>query len=341
MAFNDIYMNNGVSLIDITPNMTSENTPSPYSVSATSYYSPYYAWKAFSGNVNDSWTASSNSSHITFDFSVNTEIDAVILFLATGNNDFGGKTVKIQGSYDNVGYYDLWQEQNPITGSERIIQFNQRYNYRYYRVDVQGGSNWFAIYSIRFLKINQSDKKLTIHKTLKANLKQTVDAGIKELHLTEDGGFYTYDKDGNLVQIGHDHEHKDVLDKLTEDSNGNLLYNGKEISTGGASTTGGSNVKREKLKITANGITEITTDIVMEDISKVDFYISVNGLLYIDGITANLNSDNKIVISLAGLGFDLEKTDNVYLIYCEEVKQTNNENNGTCNGDFGLSLREW
>lgn len=139
--------------------------------------------------------------------------------------------------------------------------------------------------------------------------------------------------------IGKVHPNKDVLDKITEDSNGNLLYDGKEISTGTGSASG--NIKRKKLTISTNGVTEITTDIVMTDISKVDFYIVVNGQIYIDGITANLNPDNKIVISLAGLGFDLEKTDNVYLIYCEEVKQTNNENNGTCNGDFGLSLREW
>ena len=75
----------------------------------------------------------------------------------------------------------------------------------------------------------KEERKLTIHKTLKENLKQTVDAGTKQLHLTEDGGFYTYDKDGNLVQIGHDHENKDILEKLTLGTNGELLFDGKTI----------------------------------------------------------------------------------------------------------------
>lgn len=48
-----------------------------------------------------------------------------------------------------------------------------------------------------------------------------------------------YVKKGEIVE-GHTHENKTVLDKLTEDSNGTLLFDGKEIEGGGSGNAGKS-----------------------------------------------------------------------------------------------------
>lgn len=138
----------------------------------------------------------------------------------------------------------------------------------------------------------------------------------------------TQDIHGNLLYNGnpiisgdgHTHENKIVLDKLTQGTDGELLYNGKAISSG--STVVGDTIiltKRIRLNVDSNGQTEFVTTITPNmAINDIELSMIIRGVTYIEEVTGKINPSGQLVITFSGTDFQIETTDDVYLVYTQK-----------------------
>lgn len=146
-----------MALINITPTMTSNTTPSPYVVSASSQYSEIYApWKAFDGKTGyeNTWGTISNTPYgwIKIDFGIEKRIDA---FSVTSRNYTdqadAPKTMILYGSNDDSNYSQILEVNNQILWSSverRLFNLPNPVSYRYYRLNCiqnNGKSNYVVI----------------------------------------------------------------------------------------------------------------------------------------------------------------------------------------------------
>lgn len=181
----------------------------------------------------------------------------------------------------------------------------------------------------RLFQGNGIGKKLTEYSDLitgYVNLEELKTANPRiehKLYITDDDNIYIY-KNGDYAKFGgHNHSNYDVLGKLSEDENGNLLYDGKLIEGTGTGDGFSSSLKKIKLTVETDGQTEFTTELSPEtSIDKMDFYFVIGNNIYIDEISISLNGDRKVVVTYDNTGFDLETTDSVYLLYSEEIESS-------------------
>ena len=154
-----------MALINITPLMTSNTTPSPYVVSASSVYgSVSQPWKAFDNLMTSeatSWlTAIGNvTGWIKIDFSIETRINAFSVgnCVSSISNQFP-KSIILYGSNDDL-YYDyikkidsqiLWDN---IKTETRLYNLDFSVTYRYYKIMIvenNGNPSYSAIGEIKF-----------------------------------------------------------------------------------------------------------------------------------------------------------------------------------------------
>jgi hypothetical protein len=152
--------------------MTSDTTPAPYVVSASSNYSTDYpAWKAFDGtfiDVLDAWATASTttSGWIKFDFGASTKVDAITLYArynSNGTEIATPKTFIVYGSDDDMNYEQIVSLQNQIIWNSkegRQFKFDTSVDYRYYKIvviDVNGAT----IAVIGNIKFWQNDGTIT------------------------------------------------------------------------------------------------------------------------------------------------------------------------------------
>jgi hypothetical protein len=160
-----------MALIDITPVMTSNTTPSPYVVSASSTYSTYTGvWTIFDG-VNSStdtmtWaSASTPTGWIKIDFGSIKKVDAFTMYRRKyiDPSDLTPKSFILYGSNDDIIYEQLLSVNNQIlwtVGEGRLYKINSSVNYRYYRINIAEG-NTGSIIGIGELKFWQDDGTTT------------------------------------------------------------------------------------------------------------------------------------------------------------------------------------
>lgn len=161
-----------MALIDITPIMTSNTTPSPYVVSASSEFNAgYKAWNAFDNTVNDStsdgWVSSASPNQwLKIDFNKSTVINSYEIT----NRGYAGdvkipKSWILQGSNDDLTWKDLdtrtneFVEQTPM--SKKMFKCG-RHAYRYYRLyinEYHNPSSYISIGQLRFFVETGSDRK--------------------------------------------------------------------------------------------------------------------------------------------------------------------------------------
>lgn len=147
---------------NITPIMTSNITPAPYVVSASSSYdtSTYQPWKAFDASVGSAWATQNNiiNGHITLDFSKDTVINAFSITCRTmgGDNISVPKNFTLQGSKDGSYFEDIKSITNEtgwVPGGTKSYNLENNVSYRYYRINIaenNGQSLYSAIGELRF-----------------------------------------------------------------------------------------------------------------------------------------------------------------------------------------------
>ena len=161
-----------------SPCMTSDNTPSPYSCSASSNYGLNQSlgsngtFAAFDGNSNTIWHSESENGNawIKFDFGKPTTIAGIILFPRKQYPEQLCYTGDIQGSNDDSTYTNIvsFQSLPQISGNESITHsFDSPVTYRFYKIAnmrsyylYNGG--YVSIGEIKFIKskgdVNMSQK---------------------------------------------------------------------------------------------------------------------------------------------------------------------------------------
>lgn len=149
-----------MALIDITPTMTSNTTPSPYVVSGSSIHLTRNFYNVFTSDMTVSWHSGSGNQHwIQLDFGNSVEVD---YFSMSGASSHAPKEFSLYGSNDGAIYEKIYSttETNWLASIEtRLFKLNTTYKYRYYKIStasnngyVAGGNPHTIIFAIRFYK---------------------------------------------------------------------------------------------------------------------------------------------------------------------------------------------
>lgn len=147
-------------LVKVSPIMTSANTPAPYEVTASSYYSNNHApWYAFDGNetyVNNVgyWSSGGFDGSIIINYSKPTPIDCFSVY-------GGYSTVAIYGSDDNKTYTLLKTYNVGSSDSSKAVMYylDKQTKYTYYKFYFSGTRDWIAIMEIEmFMQKTCSEK---------------------------------------------------------------------------------------------------------------------------------------------------------------------------------------
>jgi F5/8 type C domain len=151
---------------DVTPNMTANNAPSPYVVSASGNYSGYYPWKAFNGTTTDNtdgWLMNSQTAWISFNFGSTKTIKQYALKVRNASD--GPTMVPKEWTFEgsNTGAFTgeqtvLDTQMNQTTWGQtekRFFPINNNTAYRYYRLNISqnnGNATYIGIGEIEMME---------------------------------------------------------------------------------------------------------------------------------------------------------------------------------------------
>jgi hypothetical protein len=144
-----------MALVDITPIMTSNTTPAPYVVSASSEYgSTLRAYNAF--NPNGEWVsaASTPTGWLKIDFGSATKTDALSINGRGGELNTNVKNFIIYGSSDDLIYEQIKSVDNQIlwTSNEtRLFTFDKTVTYRYYKIVISSNNGGAVVGIVRIM----------------------------------------------------------------------------------------------------------------------------------------------------------------------------------------------
>lgn len=163
-----------MALIDITPVMTSNNTPTPYVVgTSTVFNSSFEGYKLFNNTLidtNDGWLASGVSGAMAFDFGVPTQIRAFSLTArmenssttTTGYSTVAPKSFALYGSNSSMttGFELLYSGDNEIywnSKESRMFKLKETYSYRYYKLIIISNNGHASSCGLGLFKFYQDD----------------------------------------------------------------------------------------------------------------------------------------------------------------------------------------
>lgn len=124
---------------DIVPTMTSNNTPAPYVISASSEPAggSGYAWNAFDDDLTTYWTPSSDTDEwIKVDLGNEVKVKKVRIKTIPS---FGIKNFKVQGSNDDINWTDLYVGIANDTDDWQEFNLTTTGKFRYYRIYIIDG----------------------------------------------------------------------------------------------------------------------------------------------------------------------------------------------------------
>lgn len=237
-----------MSLINITPVMTSNTTPSPYIVNSSTVYGSFYAWKAFN-NINtvenDAWVSTTSTGWISLYFGTIVTIKAfsISASVLTGiYNTTSPKNFTLQGSNDGINYKDLKSFSNEVNwthGETRIFVLDNEYSYPYFRLNITA-NNGYGVIEIGELKFLRDYHTEYINSTKTSLLyclpKNTTNAMISRLNDFREGllGFANDgDNYGTLWMV--DNKGKAMI-PMASMANADILFNGVANKTNTAYT---------------------------------------------------------------------------------------------------------
>lgn len=150
---------NDDSLVDITPTMTSNTTPSPYVVTGSApYYADNPAYLAFNNGATTSSFLTVPAGWVQLDFKSSQKVSHFLLQApSSGDMTIMPKDFTLYGSNDGSSYVELKSYSNESKWSlneKRVYNLEGVYNYRYYKFKIinnNGSVNYSAINEIRFL----------------------------------------------------------------------------------------------------------------------------------------------------------------------------------------------
>lgn len=136
---------------DITPVMTSNNTPAPYIVTSSSVSTDQQPYRAFNGTVNspnDSWAASTVACWLKVDFGKTVSVTKFALTGIHTNTQYNVKDFKLYGSNNDETYDIIYEANNQIdwkSSEYREYILSSTAQYRYFKIEIT--SNNGAAYS--------------------------------------------------------------------------------------------------------------------------------------------------------------------------------------------------
>lgn len=157
------------TLFDVTPILTSNNTPSPYVVTASSYYSSWMPYKCFDGsmsNVNDDgWcTNGTTSGWIMLDAGSEIQVSTIGLVGYRITVGCQAKVISIQYSNDGLNFVDIISNKTMTWSTDNLIEkidLGKSYKFRYLKLIIHSnyGQSNTGMNEIKFyLDIDLLDK---------------------------------------------------------------------------------------------------------------------------------------------------------------------------------------
>lgn len=208
-----------MNLIDITPVMTSDNTPSPYIVTASTYSSSFEPYKAFNKNeeVDSAWKANGVDNYIQIDCGETKKINTFKLVprkdstVASGNI----KEFELLGSINGSDWNKFFTGMTESNLNNQTFQFKE-VEYRFFKLNVISnyGGSYVCCSELYYLcdqDLDTLSQPIKLFKTLKTNLPKQVENNEQQIHFTDDGGIYITKNDGSLKSVGIE---DDILEKI-------------------------------------------------------------------------------------------------------------------------------
>lgn len=151
-----------------SPQMTGENTPEPYVVTANGYQTGYYGgypYQAFDGNVNTSWDRRDNSGSskgwIVFDFGASRIVKGISITAHPDYVAFSPAMFDLEGSNNGEDWTVIQKFNNlPHTANTQRFELDGVARYRYFKlnnVDAEygNGASYAIIAEIQFYILQQ------------------------------------------------------------------------------------------------------------------------------------------------------------------------------------------
>lgn len=160
-----------MNLVNITPVMTSDNSPAPYSCYASSVWGGYPAWKAFDGNDTGSsyWHTSSsyNYGYLVFDFGSPTNVAAFNLYNVAYAGSYDPYSIKVYGSHDGETFelIQTFTKGSAALTKDTIFYFDKQVTYRAYKFDMMTYGSYLAIQELRMFE--DTDQTIKWSNTIK------------------------------------------------------------------------------------------------------------------------------------------------------------------------------
>lgn len=140
-----------MNLVNITPKMTSDNTPAPYSCYASSVWSGYPAWKAFDGDDTglSYWhaaQAAGRTGYLVFDFGNKTKVAAFTLYNVSHGNTYNPTVIHVYGSDDGTTFTLIKSFTVKVALNKNVVfYFDEQVNYRAYKFNMTSGGSYISI----------------------------------------------------------------------------------------------------------------------------------------------------------------------------------------------------
>ena len=289
-----------MALIDITPKMTSNTTPEPYVVSASSMWNATFeAWKAFNGTVvdiYDGWSSARNiiTGWLKIDFGSAKRIDA---FSVTSRNiddmTITPKNFILYGSNDDISYEKIYEANNEIlwhTKELRLFKLQNYVSYRYYKITFSANNGNISYTGVGYIKFWQDDDIVSYISNRNASLhyclsKNTTDNIMSRQNDEREGllGFANdFDNYGTLYMINNRGRAIIPISSTKQE----LIFSGNASTTGIYSTSKTFNTYKS-INITANIVSSSVTSLTTITIPVDDFLLSTSSSSYRISIPSN------------------------------------------------------
>lgn len=299
----------------IVPSMTSNNVPSPFVITASSFQTDYGAFRAFDGIKNDimnGWaTDGVDSGIITIDLGTTHIVNSYSLSKRNNNYAEMPKNWTFEGSNNNNNW-DVLDTHSDVTSwfakETKTYQFNNSTSYRYYRLNVtaNGGYGYLCICEINlyedvsnyptsqgyYIKSPQIDTSSKIGVTNVVITETTPDNTQNRYLVSIDGGttYKAWDGDSwetvTLANIHTNGMSKTTLEGISN-ANWSTLFSAGTLDFAVGLKTTSASVTPEVSLITINFASEYVKDS--------DYYITTSNSNQID--TLNWEEINSITIT--------------------------------------------
>lgn len=256
-----------MALIDITPVMASNTTPTPYVAGASSIYnSTFQAYKAFNGTVtdsNDCWLANGTTGAIVLDFGAIVSIKAFEIvgrYETSGYSTTAPKTFSLYGSNisTSTGFEEIYNGNNQIlwnSTESRLFQLENSYSFRYFKLVIAENNGHVQASGVGLLKFYKDDGTTPVIENRNNSLIYTLPFGSK-LRLDNLASDLTYmlatendsNNFGTLRIVGEDGK----FDLAKAGIKTELLWTGKAITPKTTYTLGDTLTKYKAIIIVAS-----------------------------------------------------------------------------------------